>query len=103
MAGSGVGGGPWGLSVGVGPGVAPAVVTAEARTGNIVSSVLAFDPSFTGGVRTAFTTTPAGQAGTVYGAGPGGSPRVRIVGPNGVAGLDFYAFDLAFTGGVYVG
>ena len=79
------------------------MVTVEARTGNIVSGVQAFDPSFRGGVRTASTTTGTGQPGTVFGAGPGGAPRVRILGPNGAAVLDFFAFDLSFTGGVYVG
>jgi len=89
--------------VGAGAGAAPFVVTTEAATGNVIGSVLAFPTSFTGGVRVATTTTPAGQAGTAYAAGPGGAPRVRILGPNNSPALDFFAFDPSFTGGIYVG
>lgn len=63
-----------------------------------------YPATFTGGVRVA-----AGRvnndvfADIIMGAGPGGGPHVRIYSGSNLALLgDFFAFDPAFTGGVFV-
>ncbi|MBX9579425.1 MAG: DUF11 domain-containing protein [Gemmataceae bacterium] len=88
---------------GAGAGGLPTAVTFDAQTGSQLTSVLAFDSTFRGGVRTAGGTTANGQPAAVVGAGPGGSPRVRVFGPGNAVAQDFFAFDPSFTGGVYVG
>ena len=84
------------------------IIAAPAVGGNSVVSVVratetvnvaAFDSRFQGGVRVGFSS------GILWvGAGPGGGPHVRgFASPlfNEVSGV--FAFDPAFTGGVYVG
>jgi FG-GAP repeat len=90
----------------------PVVINPDAPIANF----FAFDPSFAGGVRvSAADLNNDGFADLVVGAGPGGSPHVKVfrnlsTDATAFGGLDtdhpvasFYAFDQAFAGGVYVG
>jgi hypothetical protein len=70
-----------------------------------IRSFFAYAPSFTGGVRVASGDINGdGRADIITGAGPGGSPEVKIFNglDNSVIG-DFFAFNPSFAGGVYVG
>jgi hypothetical protein len=66
---------------------------------------MAYDPAFRGGVSVAAgDTTGDGNADIITGAGPGGGPHVRVFeGVTGAAVRSFFAYDLAFRGGVNVG
>jgi|GEM_PF-2151357 len=101
--GMGMLGGRETVIAGAGEGVPPTVATFDAHSGQQISSVLGFEADFFGGVRTASTTTSTGQQGTVVAPGPGGSPRIRILDPNGDEVSSFFAFDPSFRGGVFVG
>jgi hypothetical protein len=71
--------------------------------GRELASFLAFDPEFQGGVRVATGDLDGdGKAEIVAGAGPGGSPVVRVFDENGQRRSSFYAFDPSYTGGIYV-
>src|SRR5262249_7728657 len=65
---------------------------------------LAYDPAFRGGVRTAVGDVNGdGVPDIVTAAGAGGGPHIRVF--SGVDGSfigEFFAYDAAFTGGVYV-
>jgi hypothetical protein len=109
------------IIVGAGAGGGPQVAVFRGRTGELVTSFYAFDPSFTGGVNVAATggywtrdyppsltilTTPplTWKEGTVVvGAGAGGAPHVKQVGVDTLAvQQSFYAYDPSFRGGVDV-
>lgn len=92
------------FAVGAGPGAAPQVNVYDAVTNQLTSTFLAFEATFTGGVRVAVAdVTGDGVADYVAGAGPGGGPRVRILdGANLAVLADFFAYEPTFTGGVYV-
>jgi hypothetical protein len=67
------------------------------------ASFLAFDPDFQGGVRVATGDLEGnGAAEIVAGAGPGSPPVVRVFDAAGHRKLSFFAFDPAYTGGIYV-
>jgi hypothetical protein len=74
----------------------------------ITASFLAADAGFLGGVRVASCdVTGDGVPDLVTGAGPGGGPEVRVFSGASGAALpgplgSFFAYDPAFTGGVYV-
>ena len=72
--------------------------------GTLRSDFLAFDPVFTGGVRVALGDVNGdGYPDVIAGAGPGGSPLVRVFdGRTGDLLADFAAFEESFAGGVYV-
>ncbi len=72
--------------------------------GQPVTSFLAYESTFTGGVRVAVADLNGdGTPDVVTGAGPGGGPRVRAFdGATGATLLDFMAYEDTFTGGVFV-
>jgi hypothetical protein len=77
-------------------------------TPTIVDDFFAYAPAFNGGARLAVLDL-SGDAEIITGAGPGGSPQVRIFGGGTGTQLtgntidNFNAFEATFSGGVYVG
>lgn len=92
------------LVSGANAGGAPNVHVYDAGTGQLLTSFLAFDQNFRGGVRIAVGDVNGdGIADVICGAGPGGGPHVRVFSGNDAHELaSFYAYDAAFTGGVFV-
>jgi len=92
------------IITGPGAGGGPLVQVFDGVTGAVVFSLAAYDPAFTGGVRVAAgDVTGDGRAEIITGAGPGGAPQVRVF--DGATGDDvasFFAYDPAFTGGIFV-
>ncbi len=91
------------ILVGAGTGIPP-VVRVFGQDGNDLSTITAFDPSITGGVRTASADFNAdGVPDWVVGTGPGSSTLVRII--DGSTQTELFAvapFESSFGGGVYV-
>ncbi len=88
---------------GAGPGGGTAVLVSDAA-GQPLFQFFAFDPAFTGGVRVAVGDVNGdGVSDVICGAGPGGGPDVRVIdGKTRQQLAAFFAFDPAFTAGVYV-
>jgi uncharacterized protein GlcG (DUF336 family) len=85
----------------------PHVRVFDTNTGAEKLGLFAYDPAFTGGVRVAVGDVDLdGSADIITAAGAGGGPHVRVLNQAGqqLAGPlgSFYAYDAAFTGGVYV-
>jgi hypothetical protein len=102
------------IITGAGAGGGPEVKAFDGSTlGNATPSVLddffAYNIGFTGGARVAaLDVNGDGKADIITGAGPGGGPNVRIFDGGSGALLpnvqdNFFAYDPAFTGGVFVG
>jgi hypothetical protein len=97
------------IVVGAGAGGGPHVRVFDATTSTEVLGFFAYSPAFPGGARVALCDlTGDGVPDVVTGAGPGGGPHVRAF--DGVDGASlpgtigsFYAYDVAFPGGVFVG
>ncbi len=70
-----------------------------------LASFFAFDPAFGGGVRIAgIARIGSRTADLIAAAGPGGGPNVRSFDLTTQTQVDnFFAYDLSFTGGVFVG
>ncbi len=97
------------IATGADAGAGPQVQRFDALSGGppssgALNSFLAFNAAFTGGVRVAEGDVNGdGIPDTIAGAGPGGSPEVRIYdGATGALRAAFLAFDPAFRGGVFV-
>ncbi len=93
------------IIVGAGPGGGPNVrVVDGSQPGRFFQDFMAFDANFSGGVTVAAADLDRdGLADIIAGAGPGGGPNVRAW--SSVSGkliADFYAYDPAFDGGVFV-
>jgi predicted outer membrane repeat protein len=104
------------FAVGSDAGGPPLVKVYDAKTGQLKFQFLAFDPSFTGGVRVAVGDVEARHVDdVVVAAGPGGPPLVKVIDgtklnqvqANGEIAdsallASFNAYDPAFRGGVNV-
>jgi hypothetical protein len=89
---------------GAGSGGAPQVAVFDGRTGKVLASYYAFDPSFRDGVNVAVGDLDGnGKAEVIAGAGEGGAPQVAVfAGLTGDVLRSFFAFGEAFRGGVSV-
>ena len=93
-------------ATGAGAGGAPQVNVYSSLDNSLLTSLLAFEPSFSGGVNTAVAdVNNDGISDLICGAGAGGGPRVIVF--NGATNFttvlqDFFAFDPSFRGGVDV-
>ncbi|MEY4614072.1 MAG: hypothetical protein RL179_2045, partial [Planctomycetota bacterium] len=92
------------IVVGAGPGGGPHVKVFNGQTFTLLKSFFAYDVSFTGGVSVAaYDLNGDGFNEIVTGAGPGGSPHVKVFdGLDGTVIKEFMAYALTFRGGVYV-
>ena len=93
-------------ATGAGAGGAPQVNVYSSLDNSLITSLLAFEPTFSGGVSTAVAdVNNDGISDLICGAGAGGGPRVIVF--NGATNFttvlqDFFAFDPSFRGGVDV-
>jgi hypothetical protein len=93
------------IVTGADQGAAPHVKVFSGATGLAIQSFFAYPVSFSGGVRVA-----AGDVNgdgvvvdVVTAAGPGGAPHVKVFhGTTGAEIFSFFAYDVSFSGGVYV-
>jgi hypothetical protein len=93
------------IITGVGGGGGPHVKAFDGRTGAAVRSFYAFHSDFAGGVRVSARDLDGDNlADILTAAGPGGGPHVRAFrGDDGAELFSEFAFDPAYSGGVYVG
>lgn len=91
------------IVIGAGAGGGPHV-KAFSLDGTETASFYAYDAAFTGGVRVAVgDVNEDGIPDIVTGAGAGGGPHVKMFdGASLAETVSFFAFDAAFTGGVFV-
>ena len=93
-------------ATGAGAGGAPQVNVYSSLDNSLITSFLAFESGFSGGVSTAVAdVNNDGYSDLICGAGAGGGPRVIVF--NGATNFttvlqDFFAFDPSFRGGVDV-
>lgn len=89
---------------GAGVGGGPHVRVFDAQTGAVTMDFLAYNPAFTGGVRVASgDVNMDGIPDIITAAGRGGGPHVNVFsGATGGALMSFFAYNPAFTGGVFV-
>lgn len=92
------------IIAGAGAGGGPNVKAFSGLNGSVLANFFAFNSSFTGGVSVAAGKINGdGFADIVVGAGAGGGPQVSIFsGLNQSLIQSFFAFDVGFTGGVFV-
>lgn len=92
------------LIVGADAGGGPDVKVFDGKTGALLQSFFAYGAGFTGGVRVAAGDVNGdGIADIVTGPGPGGLSNVEVFdGATGALIRSFIAFDVSFTGGVFV-
>jgi len=96
-------------AVGADAGTVPQVNVYDANTGTLKASFLAYDASFSGGVRVAVADVNGdGIQDVITGAGPGGGPQVRVFDGRtfqplaGTLGSFYGITPSSFTGGVFV-
>ena len=91
-----------------GPGGGPHVRVFDGNTGNQlagpIGSFFAYDANFLGGVFVAAADVDGdGRADVITGAGAGGGPHVKVFsGADGSVLASFFAYNVAFSGGVQV-
>jgi hypothetical protein len=92
------------IVTGAGPGGGPHVKVFSGADLSVLASFFAYDPHFAGGVRVgAVDVDSGGRAEIITGAGPGGGPHVRVIDWPGLSErTGLFAFDPAFSGGVFV-
>lgn len=92
------------MIVGAGAGTQPTVQVFDPTTGAQHFGFLAYDASFSGGVRVAAgDVTGDGVPDILTAAGPGGGPHVKVFdGITGAVVRSFFAYSAAFTGGVFI-
>ena len=92
------------IITGAGKGGGPHVKIFDGKTLAVLASFYAYDQAFQGGVSvSAYDYNHDGTLDLATGAGPGGSPHVKIFdGTNFSLLKSFYAYDQAFKGGVFV-
>ncbi|MFO0807974.1 MAG: beta-1,3-glucanase family protein [Gemmataceae bacterium] len=92
------------IVTGADAGGGPHVKVFSGTRGAELMSFFAYDAAFSGGVRVAVGDLNGdGRNDLILGAGPGGGPHVRVVsGVDGASLASLFAYDKAFTGGVYV-
>jgi hypothetical protein len=93
------------IITGAGAGASPLVSVFSGANLAVLQSFLAFDPTFTGGVRVAARDVQgAGKADIITAPGPGSPPQVRVYDDGSSQQLDnFFAYNSQFLGGVFVG
>jgi len=93
------------IITGAGAGGGPHVKAFNGVSGAVIRDFFPFDLAFSGGVRVASADLNGdGRAEIVAGAGPGGSPEVKVF--HGVTNIEvssFLAYPSVVTSGVYVG
>jgi hypothetical protein len=91
--------------VGAGAGGVPMVRVFDGGNGQTLTSFLAYDTNFAGGVRVAARDVNGdGKSDFITGAGGGGGPHVKeFRGTDQNTLQSFFAFDPGFLGGVFVG
>src|SRR5205085_2327868 len=92
------------FALGAAPGLAPVARLFRSSMTTANFGVLAYAANFRGGVRVATGDVDGdGTADVVTGAGAGGGPHVRVFsGATGAVLSEFFAYDPAFRGGVFV-
>src|SRR5207248_1324751 len=91
------------IIAGAGAGGGPNVIVFSGKDGSLLRNFFAYDSAFTGGVTVAAGDVDGdGRFEIITGAGPGGGPNVGIFDGDAQRMASFFAFDPAFTGGVYV-
>jgi len=92
------------IAVGADLGSAPQVRLLNRANGAVIRTFTAYDPAFSGGVRVALGDfNNDGNPDIVTAPGPGGGPHIKVF-DGATFGLlrQFFAYDPAFRGGVYV-
>jgi len=91
------------IIVGSVPGDTPQVRVFDGKTGNLLSSFFAYNPSFLGGVNVAAgNVNGSGPADIVTGPASGFSPYVKVFSGSGLQLNGFFAYDPSFRDGVNV-
>lgn len=90
---------------GAGTGGGPHVKVFSGESGKEIRSFFAYDPLFTGGVTVASVDSDGNQFfEIVTGAGSGGGPHLKAFsGADSQEVLSLFAYDQAFSGGIFVG
>jgi choice-of-anchor C domain-containing protein len=80
------------------------ITVTDPRSGEMIASFFAYEPTFSGGVRVAVADIDGdGRSEIITGPGFGGGPHVRIFDRTGQnLGLDFMAYEESFRGGVAI-